>query len=71
VLPPNIAKMPEADRKDAAEKYRGMLRDILHKSLDLEDQLIAGDNTKAAATIGAIEDIEKSGHAEFRGRGRG
>jgi hypothetical protein len=66
VLPPAINRMPEADRKKATDEYRLMLRNLVRASLDLEDQITAGDTTKAAATIATMREIEKSGHAEFR-----
>jgi soluble cytochrome b562 len=64
--PPMINQMPEADRKKAMDDYRQMMRNLVRTSLDLEDQLIAGDAEKATASIAKLADIEKTGHAAYR-----
>jgi hypothetical protein len=61
--------MADADRKKATDEYRLMLRNLLRASLDLEDQITAGDMDKAKATIATMSDIEKAGHGEFRPQG--
>jgi hypothetical protein len=33
---------------------------------ELEDQLVAGDNAKAADTLASIDEIQKQGHKDFR-----
>ena len=66
VLPPTINAMPEADRPKATEQYRLDLRNLLRASLDLEDEILSGDIDKAAASVKTMQDLEKSGHAEFR-----
>jgi hypothetical protein len=68
-LPPAISRLPDADKKAATEKYRGMLRNLLRASLDLEDQITAGDMDKAKATIATMSEIETNGHAAFRPEG--
>jgi hypothetical protein len=65
-IPPTIRSMPEADQKKATDDYRLMLRNLVRASLDLEDEITAGDMDKAAATIATMQGIEKSGHDEFR-----
>jgi hypothetical protein len=65
-IPPVISRMADADKKAATEKYRSILRNLLRASLDLEDQITAGDMDKAKATIATMSEFETAGHAEFR-----
>lgn len=65
-IPPTINRMADDDKKKARDEYRSMMRNLLRASLDLEDQITAGDMDKAAATIATMQGIEKAGHDEFR-----
>jgi hypothetical protein len=69
-VPPKVAAMADADRKKALADYQGMLRSVLRDALDMEDQLAAGDNKKAADTVSAIGELEKAGHSDFIQPGR-
>jgi hypothetical protein len=69
-VPPKVAAMAEADRKKALADFQGMLRSVLRDALDMEDQLAAGDNKKAADTADAIGELEKAGHSDFIQPGR-
>lgn len=65
-VPPAIAKLAEPERAKQLLEYRNMMVNLLQQALDLEEQLLAGDNTKAAATLVAMDEIQKQGHKEFR-----
>jgi hypothetical protein len=74
-VPPSIRRLPEADRPKQTTDYRSMMTNLLKQELELEEKLLAGDNTKAADTLAAMDEIEKMGHQEFNasegGEGRG
>jgi soluble cytochrome b562 len=65
-IPRSMSRFPEADRAKKMEGYRTTMLKLIRSELDLEEQLIAGDNTKAATTLATLGDIEKQGHSEYR-----
>lgn len=65
-VPPAIAKLAEPERSKQLHDYRNMMVNLLQQALDLEEQLLAGDNTKAADTLATMDEIQKQGHKEFR-----
>ncbi len=66
-LPPTITGLADDDaKKKAAADYRLKLNSVVRAALDLEDELAAGDADKAAASVTAMGDIEKAGHAAYR-----
>lgn len=67
-LPPELAKLPEADRKAKALEYKQMMNNLVRAQLDVEDALLEGDNEKAATALNSVHDIEESGHKDFRSK---
>jgi hypothetical protein len=65
-VPPAVAKLGEQERAKQLHDYRNMMVNLLQQALDLEEQLLAGDNTKAADTLATMDEIQKQGHKEFR-----
>jgi soluble cytochrome b562 len=75
-VPPMLANLPEAEKTTKVAAYRKEMNKLIRQELDLEDQLLSGDNTKANEAIQAIAATMNEGHGEFRpprggGRGRG
>jgi hypothetical protein len=71
-VPPMLANLPEAEKTTKVAAYRKEMNKLIRQELDLEEQLLAGDNTKANETIQAIAATMNEGHGEFRPqRGRG
>ena len=64
--PAVIAKMTGDEKTKAMTEYRTQIASLLQLELDLEKQLLAGDNTKAAETVAAMDAAQKAGHAKFR-----
>jgi hypothetical protein len=54
------------EKTKAMTEYRTQIASLLQLELDLEKQLLAGDNTKAAETVAAMDAAQKAGHAKFR-----
>ena len=66
IIPKTAATQP-ADKKDKfIADYRKGMSDVLKTELELEQQLIAGDNAKAAETVKQLRQMEKDGHAIFQ-----
>jgi hypothetical protein len=65
VVPGKIAKLPEAERAEKLKDYRSMLLSLLRLETDLEENLMDNDNTKAAATLQQMGDLQKKGHDEL------
>jgi hypothetical protein len=63
--PPRLPRASEEDRAKKQADFRLSMMNLLRQELDLEDQLLANDNTKAAATLATMEDVMKQGHEEF------
>jgi hypothetical protein len=68
-VPPMVARMPEDQRQPQLAKYRQMMVNLLIEAVNLEDQILAGDNAKAAEHLAAMDDLQKRGHADFRPAG--
>jgi hypothetical protein len=68
-VPPMVARMPEDQRQPRLAKYRQMMVNLLIEAVNLEDQILAGDNAKAAEHLAAMDDLQKRGHADFRPAG--
>jgi hypothetical protein len=63
----SAATMPTADAKAAKHAdYQGDMVTLLRHELDLEEALLANDNTKAAKAAADLHDLEEEGHKEFR-----
>jgi hypothetical protein len=71
-MPPLVAALPAADQAARLVEYKKEMTKLLRQELDLEDQLLAGDNAKAAETLAAMQATQQEGHRGFRPqRGRG
>jgi hypothetical protein len=71
-MPPLVAALPEAERAARLVEYKKEIVKLLRQELDLEEQLLDGNNTKAAETLAAIQATQQEGHRGFRPqRGRG
>jgi hypothetical protein len=66
MVPASVAKLPEADRPAKTTEYRKMMANLLGALVEMETNLLADDNTKAAAMVAKIDDIQKQGHTAFR-----
>jgi soluble cytochrome b562 len=71
LMPPKVEKMEGEQREKAVSEYRGMIVNLLRQELEVEEHLLAGDNAKAAEAIATLNEIQKSGHKEYRERGGG
>jgi hypothetical protein len=67
-IPPKVRRMPTTQQAEEANNYRQMMVSLFRLELDLEEQLINGDNTKAATTWEEMDKLQKDGHHEFRGK---
>jgi len=67
-IPPKIGRMPTTQQVEEKNNYRQMMVTLFRLELDLEEQLINSDNTKAAATWDEMDKLQKDGHHEFRGK---
>jgi Cytochrome b562 len=63
--PPGLNRLPQDQRDAKRKEFRTMIINLLRTELDLEDQLMDGDNDKAAETVKAIAEIQKTGHQDF------
>ena len=64
---PKTASTQPADTKDKfIADYRKQMNDVLKSEMDLEQQLTAGDNAKAADTVKQLRDMEKQGHKAYQ-----
>ena len=64
--PAAAATRPSSEQPKYLADYRQQMIEVFRQELDLEQQFMAGDNAKAAATIKAIRQLEKKGHDDFR-----
>ena len=71
MTPAHAAKVPEAERAKFVKEYRAMMGNMLRQELDLEDQLLEGQNDKAAETVKTLKELEENGHKEFRPKKEG
>lgn len=65
-LPKKVTTMPSTQQAEASNDYRQMMVNLLRQELDLEEQLLNGDNAKAFETLEAMNQLQKDGHKEFR-----
>ena len=71
-MPPLVAALPDAERPARLVAYKKEINKLLRQELDLEEQLLDGDNAKAAETLAAMQATQQEGHQGFRPqRGRG
>jgi hypothetical protein len=65
-LPDAVEKMTGDEKAKNVAEYRGMMAKLLAAEADLEGNLVAGDNEKAAASFDKIKEIQAAGHKEFK-----
>jgi hypothetical protein len=71
-MPPMVAALPAAEQPARIVEYKKEMVKLLRQELDLEEQLLDGNNAKAAETLAAIQATQQEGHRGFRPqRGRG
>jgi hypothetical protein len=72
-MPPLVAALPAAEQAARIVEYKKELEKLLRQEIDLEEQLLNGDNAKAADTLAAMQATQQEGHRGFRPppRGRG
>jgi soluble cytochrome b562 len=71
-MPPLVAALPAAEQAARIVEYKKELDKLLRQEIDLEEQLLNGDNAKAADTLAAMQATQQEGHRGFRPqRGRG
>jgi len=66
MVPKTAATQPAADKDKFIAEYRKQITEVLKTELELEQQLIAGDNAKAAETVKSLRSLEKEGHKQFQ-----
>ena len=64
--PPGLQKLPEAERTAKLQAFRLQMLNLLRAELDVEEQLLAGDNEKAAQALKHMDEIEHQGHEQFQ-----
>jgi hypothetical protein len=69
--PPMVARMPATQQAEGRNDYRQMMVTLFRQELDLEEQLINGDNKTAAETVAAMDKTQDDGHKEFRPKRQG
>jgi hypothetical protein len=68
-VPRSATTMPTAaENADKLSDYQATMLNVLRQELDLEEQLRANNNDKAAETVKSIQGLEGEGHKEFRPR---
>jgi hypothetical protein len=68
-VPHSATTMPTApENQQKLVDFQDMMANVLRQELDLEQQLRANQNDKAAATVDALKGLESQGHSEFRPR---
>ena len=71
-MPPLVAALPAAEQPARIVEYKKEMLKLLRQELDLEEQLLDGNNAKAAETLAAMQATQQEGHRGFRPqRGRG
>ena len=72
-MPPLVAALPAAEQAARIVEYKKEIGKLLRQELDLEEQLLDGNNAKAAETLAAMQATQQEGHRGFRPppRGRG
>jgi hypothetical protein len=68
-VPRSATTMPTAaENADKLDDFHAIMLSVLRQELDLEEQLRANKNDKAAQTVASLHDLESQGHQEFRRR---
>ncbi|HEY7087231.1 MAG TPA: cytochrome b562 [Tepidisphaeraceae bacterium] len=65
-IPDPVAKLSGEERAKQQTEYRMMMVSLLREELELENNLLNNDNTKAAESVAALVQLQKDGHKEFR-----
>jgi hypothetical protein len=65
-IPGKVMRMPATQQSEEKNDYRQMMVNLFRAELDLEEQLINGDNSKAVDTVRQMDQIQHDGHKEFR-----
>jgi hypothetical protein len=68
MTPPLVAHSPAAEQPKMMIEFRTQIAKLLQQELQLEQDLLANDNAKAADTLNKIHETEEQGHHEFRKR---
>jgi hypothetical protein len=69
VVPRAATTMPTAaENAEKLADFQALMLNVLRQELNLEEQLRANQNDKAAATVASLRDLETQGHHEFRRR---
>lgn len=66
IVPDTIAEAPAADRAKMVVIYRKLMGQTLKAEVDLEANLLDGDNAKAAETLAELKKLMGDGHKQFR-----
>lgn len=66
MTPASVTSLPEAQRAAKLAEYRKGMVALLKALIEMEENLLADDNTKAAAMVAKIDAIQKEGHTAFR-----
>ena len=66
MIPKTAATQPADSKEKFVADYRKMMNEVLKSEMDLEQQLIAGDNAKAADTVKQLRGMEKDGHKAYQ-----
>jgi hypothetical protein len=65
MVPHTIEDKPEAERPALLTEYRKRMLEVLKKSIELEEKLLAGDRTGARAALEELHEMEEEGHKKF------
>jgi hypothetical protein len=68
LTPPLIAHSPTSEQAKMLVSYRTQIAQLLQQELQLEQDLLDNNNTKATASLSQIHETEEHGHHEFRKR---
>jgi hypothetical protein len=66
LAPAMVTKMPTTQQAQETTNYRYMMIDLFRHELDLEEQLLQGENKKAAEIVAKMDELQDDGHKEFR-----
>jgi hypothetical protein len=68
-VPPMIEKLPPEKYRIQLLAYRKLMLTLIRQELDLEGQLLVGDQAKAAAILAEIVQTRRAGHRAFTSKG--
>ncbi len=66
MIPKTASTRPAEEKDKFIADYRAQMANVLKSEIMLEEQLINGDNDKAAETVKSLRGMEKNGHAAFQ-----